>query len=150
MKRAAVWFGLAALCALVAWGAWLILAGEKHLLAGSPDGNGSYVSVEEGEYYRIEIKVPERTPLRSALRSEADERARLAMESALQKFALDFKRDSGVEAIGEEEKKWMAGRQYEFAAAYQEFTSDRFISYRFDLYQDTGGAHPNGFYRTVV
>lgn len=72
------------------------------------------------------------------------------MERAFIDAAEQFKKDGDVENVTLSEQPWMEGRRYEYAVSYAEFASPHFVSYRYDIYEDTGGAHPNGFYRTFV
>ena len=43
-----------------------------------------------------------------------------------------------------------SGRPYELIIEYKPYLSKNFVSYEFDIYMDTGGAHPNGFFRTLT
>lgn len=42
------------------------------------------------------------------------------------------------------------GRLYELIIEYKPYAWGEFVSYEFDIYTDTGGAHPNGFFRTIT
>ena len=42
------------------------------------------------------------------------------------------------------------GRKYTLDISYKPYVSPGFVSYVFTIYMDTGGAHPNGFYHTLI
>ena len=42
------------------------------------------------------------------------------------------------------------GRPYELIIEYKPHAYEDFVSYEFDIYLDTGGAHPNSFFRTAT
>ena len=150
LNRALWGLGAIIVVGLIAWGLTYLASPGKHLFSGVPADDGSFEHTDEGEYYRVSIKVPQKTPLWRFGNSAADTRARYAMEGALSAEKYRFKTDSGVEEVSLAEEPWMEGRRYEYAVSYAEFTSPHFVSYRYDIYVDTGGAHPNGYYRTFV
>ena len=149
-QRAGWGLSIVVVLGLIAWGLAYLASPGKHLLSGAPAADGSFEHTEEGEFYHISIKVPQKTPLWRLFSAEADMKARYAMERVFLEAVEQFKTESGVEEVNLEDEPWMEGRRYEYAASYAEFVSPGFASYRYDIYVDTGGAHPNGYYRTFV
>lgn len=150
LSRALWGLGIIIVIGVLAWGLSFLSSPGKHLLSGAPAADGSFEHTENGQFYHIDLKVPQKTPLWRFGNSAADAKARLAMEQVFLDAAAQFKKDGDVKNINLKDQPWMDGRQYEYAVSYAEFTSPHFVSYRFDIYEDTGGAHPNGFYRTFV
>lgn len=73
------------------------------------------------------------------------------VERNLLEVVHGFKADLTV-MLDEAEKARLEaeGRRYELTVNYQPYEGSGYESYEFDIYIDTGGAHPNGFYKTVV
>lgn len=143
---------------LAAWGLTLVHARPQsavtapdiqHPLPGtlSQDGTSYTYTYTDGKYYSVTATYPAHT----SLAGDADATARVALEAGLASQVNDFK-SMLEQSITPEEKARMDqdGGQYAFDAEYQEFTSPHFDSYLYTIYEDTGGAHPNGYFATFV
>ena len=154
MKRAVI--VPVALVALAAAGyvLWLFLQPIPHLLPGIHAEAGEMVHVEEAQYYKIDIAYPDHTPLYSRWRQSADAHARQIMETWLISDSAQFKTNIAPDQISGPEKESLdtSGRKYEYDATYKQYTSadGALVSYEYDIYMDTGGAHPNGSFQTFT
>jgi len=148
--------GVLAIIILVAGGymAWLFNRPVMHVLPGEFTATGQFKHTEEAQYYKIDATYPNRTALFSKWSPAADEEARTTIETWLQKDIEEFKRNLRVNQISGPEKEMLdsTGRKYEYDATYKPFTSAnaKLISYEYDIYIDTGGAHPNGYFKTFA
>lgn len=121
----------------------------KHLLAGTTTPAGYYSYTENAPYYLINLDYPATTTLQGA----ADAKARLAIEQALKDrmdeflangdFAHLTAKDVEIQGLGEH-------RKYALGMTYQTYESPDYVSYVYTIYEDTLGAHPNGYYVTLV
>lgn len=104
------------------------------------------VHTEEGEFYTIRVVFPAHT----ALLATADVRARETIQTELLATVMEFKK--GIEAYPAEEIARLNERDALLALDidYRTYTSKDFVSYAFTIYEDTGGAHPNGYFKTFV
>jgi hypothetical protein len=147
--------GVFALASL-AYVGWLYTEAQTttHVLSGTAVGNGAIKHREEAQYFTIEVSYPDHTPLYSWLNPKPDTKARDAIEAFLLSDSTQFKQDLDVDHIAGPEKEMLdsMGRTYAYEATYKayEATDHTTISYEYDIYVDTGGAHPNGYYHTFV
>jgi len=129
------------------------LASRQRLLSGST-ANGVVTHTESAAYYTVEVRYPDRTPLFTWWSPTADAKARDAMERFLADDIAQFKQNIDAEHISGPEKESLdaSGRKYSYAAAYKQFVSahGNLVSYEYDIAIDTGGAHPNSFFKTFV
>jgi hypothetical protein len=138
---------------LVAWGLTLLRAPQgsaiTHVLAGTPAANGNYEYVENADYYTIDVAYPGVVSLQGA----AGAKAELTIEQALADDIAQFKSDGNFANLTPEDVQIQGlgpDRKYVYGAEYKEYQSPGTVSYVFLIYEDTLGAHPNGFYRTFV
>lgn len=137
---------------LVAWGLSLIHIPEpqsavQHVLQGQKTPAGDYKYTENNQYYSIEVYYPATTTLGIA----ANAKALAVIEQGMYAQIQDFHQILN-EIMDDAEKARLQqdGRQYAFAAQYQEYPSAHYESFLYAVYEDTGGAHPNGFFKTFV
>lgn len=143
---------LAVAVGLIAWGLSLIHVPRpagvmQHVLSGQLTAAGDYKYTEGDQYYSIEAYYPATTTLSGA----ADVAARTAIEQGVLAQINDFHTILG-ETLDTAEKARLQqdGMQYAFAAQYKEYQSAHYDSFLYAIYEDTGGAHPNGFFKTFV
>jgi hypothetical protein len=154
-KKTAVVVVFAGLVILVmAYATSLHYRQPSHLLSGTLDETGAYSHVEDGEYWTIEATMPQRTALFRWWKPGPDEHVRTAIESWLLGDIAEFKKNIGAGALTPEQQAVIEGSAgtYSYDAKYQRFQSadDRLMSYEYDIYVDTGGAHPNTYFKTFV
>ncbi|MDE2071593.1 MAG: DUF3298 domain-containing protein [Patescibacteria group bacterium] len=123
---------------------------EAHVLQGTLSQDGrSYTYAEDKPYYSVSVEYPAHT----ALSGGADIKAREFMETALQAQVVQFKQDSGVETLTAQDAQYQnitADHKYALGIEYKEYGSPNYDSFLFSIYEDTLGAHPNGFFKTFV
>lgn len=125
-------------------------AGDKSaILGGTLGSDGVYHYSEQKEYYRITADYPATTGLSTA----ADLRARTTIEQELAAQIATFKQDSGLDTLTAQDAQIQgitADRHYALALEYMPLTSSTTVSYAYQVYADTLGAHPNLYYTTFV
>lgn len=90
-------------------------------------------------------------PTSTSLSGEAGIRAK----ESIKKFIVDrtdaFLNMVYTEMLTEQEKARLleSNRKYAMGIDYNAYTSTKYISYVFNIYEDTGGAHPNSYYATL-
>ncbi|HEY4487422.1 MAG TPA: DUF3298 domain-containing protein [Candidatus Paceibacterota bacterium] len=126
----------------------------KSVLQGTEQPDGEMKYVEEGKYYSIEVVYPARTPLWGRWNTSVDSMVRNKIETALLNDITQFKLSISADQISGPEKEMldMTGRKYLYQITYKPYASAqrKLVSYEFDIYADTGGAHPNSYYQTLV
>lgn len=104
---------------------------------------------EETPTYNISARYP-----KAPLGEEASQDANAAAASIIEKWIATTTAEFSAFAqnIPDEEKGYLAetGRKYELIISYIPYSSGSTRSLEFDVYMDTGGAHPNGFFRTFI
>jgi len=105
---------------------------------GSATPQGDYKYTEEGPYYVIEARYPAGRP---------------AVEAALAASIAQFKEDGNFANLTAEDIQIQGlgpDRKYAYDAEYKTYNAPGYTSYFYTIYQDTLGAHPNGFFLTFV
>ena len=125
-------------------------ASDTHVLPGVEVAAGEMRYAEEGQYYTAAASYPART----SLRAPADKKARDTMEMYVQNDIAEFKKNINADQSSGPEKAMLnsTGRTYTYDAKYKQYAGadSRLISYEYAMYIDTGGAHPNGFFKTFI
>jgi hypothetical protein len=125
------------------------VAQEAHALPGSLTDQGDYLYTEDKDYYTIKAAYPATT----GLEPEADLKARATIEQGLAQGIADFKKDSGLDTLTPQDaqiQNLSADHRYSLDMEYKAFTSSSTVSYAYQVYADTLGAHPNLYYKTYV
>lgn len=152
MKNILVFIGIVGIGVGIWYGGmYLTRSTTTHILPGTVVSAGQMKHVEEAQYYSISITHPEKTPLQNRL---ANQRALNTMEQWLVDDIEKFKEITNVDQLPPEDRQMLESikRKYEYEATYKMFTASnkKLISYEFDMYVDTGGAHPTGYFKTFV
>ncbi len=125
-------------------------AGDKSaILGGALGSNGDYEYVDDKPYYRITADYPATTGLEAA----ADVQVRTTIEQGLAQEIAKFKNDSGLEALTIEDAQIQGldgERKYALILEYKKYVSTSTVSYAYQVYADTLGAHPNTYYLTYT
>lgn len=127
--------GLVALVAVALGGWWLYTQ-------NAPAGQGQVLEAqeftEETEYTSIEVAYP-----------AAIGPVRAFIEAAMGKVVADFRQNTaGLDATV---MPSLEGRKLALVAEYKAYTGAyNTTSYAYTVYEDTGGAHPNGYFKTFV
>ena len=114
---------------------------EENPLAYEETASGDRIYTEETDLYSIHIIYPR----------VANAEVQTRIDSLVREEIAWFKEES-VALIDEQEAARLreAQRHYELIIEYKPYTLEPSASYVFSIYLDTGGAHPNAFYRTAT
>ncbi len=109
---------------------------------------GDFEYKKDTDYMSITVIYPSKTDLST----DADAKARLTMESWIKDMVAQFEKENGDATISADEKDRLKSqnRKHEMDIAYQAFKSPGYVSHVFGIFEDTGGAHPNGFDKTMT
>lgn len=155
---------VAAVIVALLLGAWAWLSTSTDVrIGGSSDTSGeiSYTLTPTGdrryetstEWYVISVQYPNQTPLKQTAGPAAEVRAMQRMESWLSSQIDGFVQGGNFEQLTQEDKDiigFSAGRRYALDISYDMYRSPHTVSYVYTVYTDTLGAHPNGYFYTVV
>lgn len=121
----------------------------QHVLAGNKEDDGTYKYTEAGDGYEIVARYPDHVPLNGGAQAMA--KAQLTLEQGVQEQIQSFKADLAQMLTPEEVKRLRdTSRKYSFDMEYKDYGSQNYVSYLYTVYVDTGGAHPNGYFKTFV
>lgn len=125
---------------------WMAPAPERAL--PSTEESGDRVLSEETAWYAFTARYPARPLADKSARANA---AALSTIEAWIASTTDEFRSFSDTLPGEEKSRIAeAGRKYELGISYISYASGETRSIEFDIYMDTGGAHPNVFFHTFV
>ena len=114
---------------------------EENPLTYEETAAGDRIYTEITDLYSIHVVYP----------AVASVEVQARIEALVKEEVAWFKEES-VALINEQEAERLreVERRYELIIEYKPYISGSFTSYEFDIYLDTGGAHPNAFYRTAT
>ncbi|MDB5224871.1 MAG: hypothetical protein JWO43_493 [Candidatus Adlerbacteria bacterium] len=151
--------GILAVLALIAWGIsymqpkvaapTAVVQGDVNILQGTATSTGDLVHTEHTDYYDIRVVYPAKTPL-IVSSVEADAAARTTMEQSLLATINSYKTNLGEFDATMQEFIKTRGAPLALDITYKMYTSPKFVSYKYLVYEDTGGAHPNGYFSTFM
>lgn len=112
------------------------------------NANNDFVYKIETEFVSIEATYPSKTALDDA----ANAKARLTIETWVKERTSGFLTMVNDELLSADEKARLRedGRKYAMGISYKTYSSPGYVSYVFQVYEDTGGAHPNTYYTTFT
>lgn len=111
------------------------------------NAEGDFQYKKESEFVSIEVVYPAKTNLSH----EADARARSVLENWIKVRESEFiASTSDMLDAAEQTRLREHGRSYALGIEYMAYTSGANQSFVFQIYEDTGGAHPNVYYKTFV
>ncbi len=132
-------------------GGWYFFINRGPAISYTVIESGDRQHKEETDFYTIQMTYPDETPLVERGGWGAENSAQDAIEELLQDEMQDFK-SIVAENLTETEKARLQENliKYSLNVAYRPYSSGEYVSYEFDVFTDTGGAHPNNYYRTLV
>lgn len=140
---------------LVAW--YMMRVPAPSPFSNSPTPSSPEVSepatiTEEAPYYSVEATHPTATSLSATAGAEADARAVSVMKSFVEGEIARFKKEGNFPSLTAEDVEMLGlgERKYELGIEYKTYGSVSTLSYVYQMYVDTGGAHPNTYYRTFT
>jgi hypothetical protein len=106
---------------------------------------------DTGTYYDIDLTYPSATPLQS-LSESANAAAVNTMRAGMEQVAAEFKKNGNYAGISREDAAiWgVDKRKAVLSSKYTSYSGERTVSYVFEIYEDTLGAHPNLYFRTFT
>lgn len=122
----------------------------------TPTTPGTYEKktlTDNGQYYDAQASYPAQTPLLATAGAEADQAAVYLMKSFAETQIEAFKERSGFDAFTAEDITMMGldqGRKYSLDIDFETSTSPSTVTFVYTIYEDTLGAHPNGYFRTFT
>ncbi len=107
---------------------------------------------EDATYYTVDAAYPPETPLKARLGAQADQAAVALMKAYVEGQIAEFKKNGNFDNLSHDDVQMMQldQRKYAIGIEYDIFTSARTVSYVYQIYEDTGGAHPNTFFHTFT
>ncbi len=107
---------------------------------------------ENATYYLISGSYPGSTVLLASAGAEADAAAVSSMKRFVQQEVARFKADGNFGNLSHDDIQMMGldQRKYTFDVTWQPYQGTHTASYVFQLTEDTGGAHPNTYYKTFT
>ena len=109
--------------------------------------------IEHGQYYDVDVQYPSATPLLSSASTDANTAAVQILKTFSQNTIATFKADGQFATLTPADAKIQGldqGRKYALSDGYTTYSGAHTVSYAFNLYEDTLGAHPNTYFRTFT
>ncbi|HYF13020.1 MAG TPA: DUF3298 domain-containing protein [Candidatus Paceibacterota bacterium] len=139
----------------------LVIVGLGYYFYSNPIAPAfSYTVIETGdrqhreneEFYTVQINYPDKTPLAERGSGGAENRAMATITRTAADLVGQFKEVGNVNNLSQEEKDRLtqANQKYSLNVGYKPYSSGNYVSYEFDIFMDTGGAHPNNLFKTLV
>ena len=107
---------------------------------------------EEAPYYTVDALYPTGTTLAATASSKADTQAVNTMKAFVEGEIAQFKKDGNFPSLTAEDIQMLGlgERKYAIGIEYKTYESSATLSYVYQIYVDTGGAHPNTYYHTFT
>lgn len=105
---------------------------------------------EEAPYYTVDAMYPTATPLVASAGVDANAKAVSTMKAFVEGEIGQFKKNGNFPNLSVEdiEMLGLGERKYAIGIEYKTYESTATLAYVYQIYMDTGGAHPNTHYRT--
>ncbi len=100
------------------------------------------------EFYTVDAQYPGSTILKTSVDADTDVNAVALMKQWELDTVAEFKKSFTDLGADYEAHLREMNQKGSLAITYKTYQSKQSVSYEFDVYQDTLGAHPNGFYHT--
>jgi hypothetical protein len=144
---------IAALGVLIIFGGWFWFANSSSShLAYYLTQSGDRQHKENGDLYTIQTVYPDTTPLATRTGAVAEGRAEDAINTLLADQINEFKNEISSQNLSDVDKQRIKtqGPKFSLNIQYHAYSSGTYASYEFDIFSDTGGAHPSNTYKTLV
>ena len=108
---------------------------------------------ENSEYYELDATYPSATPLAASAGAAADAAAVARLRGFAQESLVSFKKNNDLTNITPariESEMLTDGRMYAIGLEYKLHEGPKTITYVYQIYENTLGAHPNANYRTFT
>ena len=107
---------------------------------------------DDATYYTVDATYPGTAGLSGSAGAKADETATATMKAYVEGQIAQFKKDGNFANLTHDDVQMMRldERKYALGIEYKTYEGPATISYVYQLYADTLGAHPNTTYRTFT
>lgn len=108
---------------------------------------------ENGQYYEITASLPSSVALSPNASPSAKASSEAIIDAWIKETIATFKTNSNLESLSEEDIRIQGldqGRKYALGVTYEAHEGPATVSYIFEIYEDTLGAHPNAYYRSFT
>lgn len=108
---------------------------------------------DQGQYYEIMASYPGKVALSADASASAQANARAVLSAWVQETVATFKANSGLDTLTPEDIRIQGldqGRKYALDIKYTEHDDANTVTYLFEVFEDTLGAHPNAYYRSFT
>jgi|GEM_PF-422088 len=122
-------------------------------LSSSATTTPSAILEDSGQYYEITASYPEDIALAPDATAVAKASAEAMIDAWVKETVATFKSNASLDTLTEEDIRVQGldqGRTYTLGMEYETYTGPATVSYLFELYEDTLGAHPNAYYRSFT
>ena len=121
---------------------------EASSIAGAVKNSaGDFEYKKENDYVIITATFPAKV----AVSDMAETKIRASVEQMIDETVERFERNINEMLSPDEQARLKEdGRKYAMGIDYKMYTSPGYVSYSFLIYEDTGGAHPNSYNKTLV
>lgn len=119
-----------------------------------PNTNAPATKYEDhGKYYDIDLQYPSHTPLAQTAGEKAEADAVQLFRQFSENTAEGFKENGQFDSMTEADAKIQgldSSRKYTLSDTFEFYSSPSTVSYNFDIYSDTLGAHGSTYYRSFT
>lgn len=107
---------------------------------------------EEATYYTVDAQYPSSTPLQGTAGDAANSAAVSLMRAFVEQQIARFVDNGNFANLTHDDIQMLQldQRKYAIGVEYSIKISPQTVSYIYQIYEDTGGAHPNTYYRTFT
>lgn len=108
---------------------------------------------EAGQYYEITASLPSSVALSERATPAARASAEAVIDAWIQESVATFKTNSNLDSLSEEDVRIQGldqARKYALDITYETNKGPATVSYLFEIFEDTLGAHPNAYYRSFT
>lgn len=144
---------IAALGILIILGGWFWFANSSgSRLTYFLTQAGDRQHTENADLYTVQAVYPDTTGLGNRTGAVAESRAESAINTLLSDQIGEFKKAIDAQNLSDADKQRIKtqGPKFSLNIQYHAYSSGAFVSYEFDIFSDTGGAHPSNTYKTLV
>jgi hypothetical protein len=147
---------LGLILALLGAGAYFAFRPSEEIpLPSSPTASSTEPSTLEdiGAYHEISVSYPSQITLSALATPSAKASAEAVVKAWANETVATFKANANLDTLTEEDIRIQGldmGRKYTLDASHEEYTGPHTVSYLFQIYEDTLGAHPNAYYRSFT
>ena len=109
--------------------------------------------IEHGQYYDADLQYPSATPLTNPANTSANADAVQTMKAFTQTTLATFKKDGQFDTLTPADAQIQGldqNTKYAISDTYTPYSGSHTISYVFNIYEDTLGAHPNTYFHTFT